>query len=291
MAYDGATQTVVLFGGTACDGTFCSTLGDTWSWNGTAWREQHPATSPPPRSQGNLAYDGATGQLVLFGGLTTGRALNDTWTWDGTTWTEQHPQSAPSARMEANMAYDDAMRGIVLFAGQNGTFFTDTWEWAGGNWIQIATPPAASNPTSDAYSSMAYQASTQRVVFVDSANDPTRSHTWTFDGRAWAGRNPATNPGWRVFDSLARDDRAGTVVMFGGNNGPSFINETWTWDGSNWTQHFPAMSPPARGSGGATIMTYDAARHVVLLFGGIDAGNHMFGDTWTWDGSTWTQVD
>ena len=86
MAYDAATGTVVLFGGTNRHGL----LGDTWTWNGTTWTEQTPATSPPARSQAMMAYDAATGTPVLFGGsgyATTrcsgSRAVlfEQTWTW------------------------------------------------------------------------------------------------------------------------------------------------------------------------------------------------------------------
>ncbi len=35
-------------------------------------------------------------------------------------------------------------------------------------------------------------------------------------------------------------------------------------------------------------MAYDAATSKVVLFGG-SSGNGVLGDTWTWDGSTWTQ--
>jgi hypothetical protein len=35
-------------------------------------------------------------------------------------------------------------------------------------------------------------------------------------------------------------------------------------------------------------MTYDAARGQVVLFGGYGT-SEMFNDTWTWDGTTWTQ--
>ena len=39
-----------------------------------------------PRDYASMAYDPATGQLVLFGGY-DGGFLDDTWTWNGTTWT------------------------------------------------------------------------------------------------------------------------------------------------------------------------------------------------------------
>ena len=35
-----------------------------------------------------MAYDPATGDMVLFGGYSVTGVLDDTWTWYGTTWTE-----------------------------------------------------------------------------------------------------------------------------------------------------------------------------------------------------------
>jgi hypothetical protein len=36
-------------------------------------------------------------------------------------------------------------------------------------------------------------------------------------------------------------------------------------------------------------MTYDAARQRVVLFGGTSSRTNYLGDTWEWDGTTWTQ--
>jgi hypothetical protein len=44
-----------------------------------------------------MAFDPATGDLVLFGGY-GGSYRNDTWTYDGTTWTSTVPGDQPSAR-------------------------------------------------------------------------------------------------------------------------------------------------------------------------------------------------
>src|ERR1700722_19420994 len=59
MAFDTARQVTVLFGGSTCSQT-CNTVteyGDTWEWNGTAWAQQNPATSPTPRDSFGFAYD------------------------------------------------------------------------------------------------------------------------------------------------------------------------------------------------------------------------------------------
>src|SRR6266568_8646495 len=62
---------------------------------GSNWARQAPASSPPARSNAAIAYDAATGTVVLFGGLTRTASgivvFSDTWTWDGSTWTKQNP--------------------------------------------------------------------------------------------------------------------------------------------------------------------------------------------------------
>lgn len=59
-----------------------------------------------------------------------------------------------------------------------------------------------------------------------------------------------------------------------------------------WTQQFPQTSPSERAG---HAMAYDSVHHQVVLFGGegpitnIYAPLPMLNDTWTWDGTTWTQ--
>ena len=132
MAYDAATGTVVLFGGDRRDGV--QPLTDTWTWDGTTWAKHAPAVHPSARTGAAMAYDAATGTVVLFGGYRAS-ALADTWTWDGTTWTKQAPAAGPSPRFGA-MAYDAATRTVVLFGGygSNSQALADTWTWDGTTW-------------------------------------------------------------------------------------------------------------------------------------------------------------
>jgi hypothetical protein len=61
----------------------------------------------------------------------------------------------------------------------------------------------------------------------------------------------------------------------------------WTWTAAGgWIEASPAASPPPRYS---HAMTYDAARGVIVLFGGRIADREAFDDTWEWDGVTWTE--
>ena len=96
MAYDPANGgQLVLFGGANAT----TALSDTWAWNDNTntWAQLTPATSPPLRSLGAMAYDPANGgQLVLFGGGYGATDYNDTWTWNGATWAQLLPAASPS---------------------------------------------------------------------------------------------------------------------------------------------------------------------------------------------------
>ena len=118
----------------------------------------------PPRKGSSLAYDGATGMDLLFGGSGPPSGdLNDTWVWNGQTWLLLHPATSPPPRNSASMADDAATGIIVLFGGVSptGTVLGDTWTWNGSTWTQhhpATSPPARTG------ASMAYDAVTQQVV-------------------------------------------------------------------------------------------------------------------------------
>jgi hypothetical protein len=90
---DAVAGNVVLFDDTGA--TWVSTAPS------AGWVKASPADAPTPRSGFALAYDGDTGQVVLFGGevlgstSAAGGVAGDTWTWDGTDWT-QRGGTAPS---------------------------------------------------------------------------------------------------------------------------------------------------------------------------------------------------
>jgi hypothetical protein len=264
------------------------------------WVQASPATSPPGRHFSVMAYDAATGQVVLFSGEMGSRVSSppraaDTWIWDGTTWSQAAPATSPPARQGAVMAYDAATGQLVLFGGATGTrsgLLSDTWVWDGTTWSQAA--PTTSPPAR--YSaSMAYDPATQQLVLFGGFGPAHKSHalndTWTWNGSSWTQASPVTRPSARVLPSMAYDPAQGGIVLFGGIAPSAFLSDTWTWNGTTWTQLSPATSPPARV--GAS-MAYDQATGQDVLFGGLDGGTGsngaIFGDTWAWDGSTWSQV-
>jgi hypothetical protein len=177
MAYDAATEEVVLFGGEAS-----SFLGDTWVWNGERWEDAEPSGGPGPRRDPSMAYDAATEEVVLFGGTSPGFAeLNDTWTWDGTHWTQQSPAHSPPTRSAAVMFYDAAIEEVVLFGGYviGREMRGDTWTWNGQDWTR--RDPTTSPPGRRA-AGAAYDPRTEEGVIFSGETEAENApdETWTY---------------------------------------------------------------------------------------------------------------
>jgi hypothetical protein len=100
-----------------------------------------------------MAFDPATGQLVLFGGNNGTGNLNDTWIWTGSTWRQQSPSVIPPARSGATMAFDSVSGQLLLFGGGGNTAsLNDSWVWTGTTWSQLSfstSPPARGTATMD----------------------------------------------------------------------------------------------------------------------------------------------
>ena len=107
-----------------------------------------------------------------------------------------------------------------------------------------------------------------------------------WDGATWAERTEVVGPPARYWHGM--ETLASKLVLFGGSTMSALYNaETWEWDGTAWTQRTPVTSPSPRG---AQMMATVGSE--VVLFGGYDGvapGSGMLGDTWSWDGTTWTK--
>ena len=103
----------------------------------------------------------------------------------------------------------------------------------------------------------------------------------------WTQLSPATAPSARGYAAMAYDMAHKKVVLFGGYDAHSYLQDTWTYDGTTWTKVETANAPAARVN---AQMAYDYQTRRIVLFGGYN-GTYL-GDTWIWDGATssWTQA-
>ena len=111
------------------------------------------------------------------------------------------------------------------------------------------------------------------------------------DCAEWIQRD-VSGPSARANHALTYDTWRGVTVLFGGfywDGSYHYDGGTWELDGNSWTQRI-AVGPSPRER---HAMAYDAARGVTVLFGGayLDGVIQYYGDTWEWDGQTWTLRD
>lgn len=285
MAFDGARQRVVLFGGDSLAGML---YGDTWVWDGESWTQVQDI-GPSARAFHAVAYDSVRSRVVLFGGRTGASALGDTWEWDGDDWT-QVEDSGPPKRYGHAMAFDALRQRVVLFGGHSGTggHLNDTWEWDGNEWVQQAD----TGPSARALAAMSFDSTRNRVVLFGGVGGPTFASglalgdTWEWDGTAWTeeanfGPDPCL-AGTLVFNG-ARCALYGGIQSLAATPPPALFARSWEWDGKHWTAR-QDMGPGPRAFHGAA---FDSTRSRVVLFGGTSAtlspppaADSIFGDTW-----------
>ena len=291
IAYDAARNTQVMFGG--YDGGY---YNQTWIWSGGGWNQIVPGTSPPARNVHALAYDASRGRVVLFGGY-SGVARNDTWEWDGNTWYSPTVVNPPSARYGHSMAYDALSGGVLLFGGSGPS--QQTWRWDGTNWTLLAPPQS---PPPRYYAAMAADPLHGTIVLHGgTANGSTQlGDTWIWNGvlGTWM-LGPDSGPGPRYGHAATFDASRKRIVLVGGEITPSGAprerrSDVWEWDGatSTWTQAHDTLPNSRIGASATFHADATAAERRVVLFGGRVgpySSSVVVGDTWLWDGTTWSQ--
>jgi hypothetical protein len=297
VALDTHRNRLVLYGGTRAEGESYVNVGETWEWDGSAWRLAVPsADGPGARTVVPLAYDPGRRQMVMYGGAagdwSTGeiRLLRDVWTYDGARWVRA--PDGPEA-WNARLVYD-SRRGEMLLAGiagpfdgGDGPFRVSLWRRRGDAW----TLADSSGPRIVTTLRPAFDA--RRGVLVLPVLEGPDAGLWEWNGSTWRhvriGTRPGDGPEPRARYVVAFDEGAGGVMLFGGVAGPPprSFNDLWMWDGEGWVA-VPAMAGPAPRSDGTLI--YDPASRALLLVGGIGNEDAMFRETWTFGRDGWRQV-
>jgi hypothetical protein len=231
MAYDPATKQVVMFGGTAYSpdcGSAGDQLRDTWTWNGSIWAQQHPATFPA--EGGCAAYDADTGQLIMFEGSTDGTDTGQTWDWTGSTWKQLAATSIPPGGL-CTITYDETRKVIVMLVEDPQTYVMETWTWNGSDWTDAGVLQAPISPSLGTVPPISFDADLgEDVVYV---------------GEAY----PCTYPGAPSHETVCTQ-----------------ADETWLWNGSSWSQAPAGQNDPEPGS--SYVMSYDQATHQMVVFAG-----------------------
>jgi cysteine-rich repeat protein len=322
MAYDGAHNQTVLFGGLSRVAQVQhAILNDTWVFDGAGWLEIKTDVAPVARTGHAMAYDAKRRRVVLFGGFSdAGVALNDTWEWDGLRWSAIVTPLVPGARANHAMAFDSKRGVVVMYGGDKNTIgssgasfgdqWADTWLWDGKDWKQQDTPttfPRCSGlyvgPNNGrGKSAFAFDPVRGAAILWGgrcSAKRPTGqvyqyaadTDVWQLDGGGWTSKSPSSGPPAPTLATTAQfafSPQSTHMLLF--TVSPL---EQWEWDGAAWTQ-FTDTLPQHEGFALAT----DFERQRIVMHGGYgfydDVVEMAYVDkryTHEWNGSAWVQVD
>lgn len=162
-----------------------------------------------------------------------------------------------------------------------------TWDGAGYTHVPAGRPGPSSNKAD-----MAYDRTLGVIVLWDHGCAglvmgfqggcvAQVNQTWTWDGRSWTARSMTSAPKDVGPGAMVFDGRLGQVVYVNG------IGQAWAWTGSEWKSMEMRGAPHvARRDSAAPVATfaagYDESRGLLVFA--------LSTSTWTWAGSTWTEV-
>jgi hypothetical protein len=206
-------------------------------------------------------------------------------------WGPVQSATPPSARSEALLAYD-LFGSRMLMLG--GNFTDEFWSLENNTWTQL-TPAVL--PTARRRGNIGVDTFNSRILLYggqDGISNTALDDTWQWDGSVWQQLAPSSTPGGLMWHGMAFDGTRNVTVVFGGRrnlwNPNEYLDETWTYSATldRWTQVFSVLSPqpvlrPA--------MCFHPLTGQVITFGGENAMGIGTGETWTFDGSQWTQIN
>lgn len=282
LAYDATSKQTYLIG---LNDTGTTTVMYRYVPASKEWVAVTADKMPTCVNDGHMVYQSHTGRLLFLGGVcaTDTPALEEAFEFDGSTWTKLTIGAVGRGSGQAT-AYDPLRHEVVFFGGTAafGTVLTSaTGVYRDGVWRQASVdyrpaPRSLARFDTDTASN---------TIWMYGGLDETSlfyyTDIWGYRNGQWYAnlRGPSACDGpLAAFDS----DRARLVVNCGGL-------DTWEWDGNAGTwKSFPDLKkkPSTRRFAG---MVYDPKLKKTVMYGGYN-NNNYFNDTWTWNGTEWTEV-
>jgi PKD repeat protein len=156
-------------------------------------------------------------------------------------------------------------------------------------WTNI-TSVLSNSPQAREGAAMAFDPNIDKVVlFGGFLGNRTGHDTWEFARGHWANVSLSIGvaPRGRQHAGFVYDSEDNEMLLFGGHDGPTYLNDTWAFNGTGWSLVNSTLSPSPRED---LMMADDPADGYVVLFGGESPSGHLLNDTWTFVGGQWTNI-
>jgi hypothetical protein len=114
---------------------------------------------------------------------------------------------------------------------------------------------------------------------VQSSEGGGTSSTWSWSGSDWT--KISTTHTVQYPTGVVYDAKLGAIIAYDAVN-----KSTVRWTGSDWVEPVSGSGPSwSHGS-----MAYNAVDGTIIYFGGSNFSNTETADTWSFDGTQWTQL-
>ena len=197
---------------------------------------------------------------------------------------------SPVLRYGARMVLDPRRNRFLLFGGTDGTtFYRDVWQLSlspGAGWAPI--PILGPAPTGRTLAGVVYDPVADRLI-VHGGRDAAQSYAdvWELPLSSASGWREITpeiaGAAARYAHTAVLDSARNRLVVFGGANSTSVLNDTWALSldaHTVWTRlQAGAPAPPPRYD---HATAYDPVHERILIFGGYGCDNSCFlNDAWS----------
>ena len=289
------TVGTVIFGGrTDTNSTPPGYLGDTWLWTGSSFTQINPTTSPSPRAFPIMGYNGSG--ITLSCGNNENINLSDTYTYSGGNWTfhSTTPYASPTTLTGSCSAWQSGDGYLLVVSGKTSyerNYSMTNWSWVSNAWSQLLFPlNTASSPPARVYAGLA-STSLNAYLFGGKSLSGPQNDFWEFSGgTSWTKLQTPTTISPRFGNSLTYDPGSNSLVLFGGCDANTYLNETWVFSigSGTWSKINPTVSPPPRAF---HSMVYDVDTGLHFCAFGVNYAQ-SFSDVWTFNvaTSTWNLV-
>lgn len=283
LTYDEARHEILMVGMESVDSL--TTVTFRYHADSGTWEKLTSEKNPACVNEGGTAYQQHNQTVLLFGGVCTGSTptLGETWEWNGTKWNEI-TTNVSNRTVDEAMMYDAWRQETIAFGG-TPAFSTVpqsvTTRYRDAKWLFASD---AVRPAPRSLYAFATDPVSNTIWMLGGLNETGALYLddfWSYHNGQWSVIPFDQNQPVGCVTPLAAFDtnRSKLVVTCAGS-------ETYEWDGLKWAAYAPKNTPTGRRFAN---MVYDAQLKKVVLFGGHD-GTNFRNDTWTWDGTNWTEV-
>ena len=287
LSYDEARNQLILLGN---DETLATQM---YIYDAAAqtWNEVTPEALPPCVNDSAITYDSDKHLTYVIGGVCvpsdptkSSPSTEELFAWDGTTWTKVTTERTLFRSVDAAFAYYGNWQALVMFGGTvayTSNPRADTSMFFRENWV---TPPLdVTSPSPRSLFAMSADPVNEAIWLLGGSTEGfPASDFWKFQDGFWhrveAEETPACDSPLSAFDK----DRSRLVVVCGDSS-------THEWNGEAW-QAFTNLSKKPENRRFSHLV-YDENLKKTVLYGGYNAVGDYLDQTWTWNGTAWTEVN